>query len=246
MTVILLPGLKLLPLRVTALPTTPALGVRLMTGLAVKLAEAEFSLPFDAVTVWGPAVTAGTVKAQALKLPVASVVQSVTTLWPSKVKAIVLYGAKPLPLTATLLPTGPALEVRLMAALTVKVALSESVPFDAVTVWGPAGAAGTVNVQLLVVARLPLSSAVQVPDVLSGVPSNVTVRLLLASKLLPLSVTVLPTVPAAGFRLMTGVTVKLAEAEWKKRTEATATFVLLSDAVTVWGPAGAAGTVNAQ
>jgi hypothetical protein len=101
-----------------------------------------------------------------------------------------------------------------------------------------------VNAQLLLAGRLPLSSAVQVPDVLSGVPSNVTVRLLLALKLLPLSVTVLPTAPAAAFRLMAGLTVKLADAEWKKRTEAT--FVLLSDAVTAWGPAGAAGTVNVQ
>jgi hypothetical protein len=64
-----------------------------------------------------------------------------------------------------------------------------------------------VNAQAFVVGRLPLSSAVQVPDVVSGVPSNVTVRLLLALKLLPLTVTVLPTAPAAGFRLMAGVTV---------------------------------------
>src|SRR4051812_40799372 len=84
MTVILLPGLKLLPLRLTALLTSPALGLRLMAGLAVKLAEAEFALPFDAVTVWDPAGAAGTVNAQELKLPVASVVQSVATLVPSK------------------------------------------------------------------------------------------------------------------------------------------------------------------
>jgi hypothetical protein len=108
----------------------------------------------------------------------------------------------------------------------------------------PATAVGTVNAQSFFAGSLPLSSVVQVPDVLSGVPSNVTVRLLLALKLLPLSVMVLPTAPAAGFRLMAGATVKPAEAEWKKRTEAT--FVLLSDAVTVWVPEVAAGTVNTQ
>jgi hypothetical protein len=207
-----------------------------MTGVTVKLTEAEFSLPFDAVTVWGPAGAAGTVNGQALKLPIASVVHSVATLLPSKVTARVLYGAKPLPLIAAPLPTGLALGVRLMAELTAKVALPESVPSDAVTVCGPAGAVGTVNAQLLLAGRLPLSSAVQVPDVLSGVPSNVTVRLLLALTLLPLSVTALPTTPAAGFRLMTGVAVK----------RAAAAFALVSDAVTVWGPAGAAGTVNGQ
>ena len=90
----------------------------------------------EAVTVWGPAAAAGTANAQALKLPVASVVQDVPTLLPSKVKSIVSYGAKPLPLTATLLPTAPALRVRLMVGfgLTVKVALPEYVPSDAVTV----------------------------------------------------------------------------------------------------------------
>src|SRR5437763_1334564 len=115
MTVILLPGLKLLPLRVTALPTAPALGVRLMTGVAAKLAEAEFALVSDAVTVWGPAGAAGTVNGQALKLPLALVLQDVATLLPSKVTVMVAFALKPLPLTAAVLPTTPALGVRLMA-----------------------------------------------------------------------------------------------------------------------------------
>jgi hypothetical protein len=180
MTVIVLLALKLLPLTVTVLPPAPALAVRLMAGVTVKLAAAEVSLPFDAVTVWGPAVAAGTVNAQGLKLPVASAVQSVATLLRSKVKAMVLNGAKPLPLTAALLPATPALGVRLMAGLTVYIAAAEfALVSDAVTVWGPPGAAGTVNAQLLLAGRLPLSSVVQVPDVLSAAPSNVTVRLVL-------------------------------------------------------------------
>ena len=73
----------------------------------------------DAATLWIPAGAAGTVNAQALKLPVTSAVQDVATLLPSKVKVMGLYAAKPLPLTATLLPATPALRVRLMAGVTV-------------------------------------------------------------------------------------------------------------------------------
>jgi hypothetical protein len=100
-------------------------------------------------------------------LPVASAVQNVVTL-PSKVKAMVLDGVKPLPLIAAPLPAGPALGIRLMtrmtvpapalgirlrAGLTAKVALPVYVPSDTVTVWMPAVVAGTVNVQLLPASR---------------------------------------------------------------------------------------------
>ena len=124
----------MLPLSVTALPPGPAIGFRLIAGLTVKIAEAEYVAPSDAVTVWSPAATAGTVNAQKLTLPLASAVQDVATLLPSKVTAMVLNGAKPLPLTAAVLPPGPALGIRLMAELTVKVALPEYVPSDTVTV----------------------------------------------------------------------------------------------------------------
>jgi hypothetical protein len=188
---------------------------------------AEFPL-VSVATTWVPAIVAGT--AQALKLPVASVVQDEETLLPSKVKVILSFRAKPVPLTAALLPTASIL---VMAGLTVKVALvvPAVVPSDAVTVWSPAVAAGTANAQLLLAGRLPLASVVQMPDVLSWVPSSVTVRVLPALKLLPHSLTVLPTVPATvlptvhaiEFRLMTGLTVYIAEAE----------FALVSVAVTV-------------
>jgi hypothetical protein len=61
------------------------------------------------------------VNAQALKLPVASVVQDVATLLPSKVKVMGLFGAKPPPLTPSMLPTVPPVEVRLMAGLAVSI-----------------------------------------------------------------------------------------------------------------------------
>jgi hypothetical protein len=87
------------------------------------------------------------------------------------------------------------------------VALPEFVPSDAVTAWGPAATAGTVNAQLLLAGSLPLASVVQVPDVLSAVPSDVTVRLLLALKPLPLSVTALPAGTTVASRLRAGLMV---------------------------------------
>ena len=80
------------------------------------------------------------VNAQALKRPLASVVQGMPpsavpgTLLPPKVKAMVLYAVKPLPFTVAMLCTRPARGVRLRARVTVKVALPEYVPSDAVTV----------------------------------------------------------------------------------------------------------------
>jgi hypothetical protein len=81
------------------------------------------------------------------------VVQDVATLVPAKVTVMMAYASKPLPLTATRLPTVPARGVRLMAGVTVKVALPAYVPSHAVTVWGPAGAAGTLNAQWLLAGR---------------------------------------------------------------------------------------------
>jgi hypothetical protein len=53
-----------------------------------------------------------------LKLPVASAVQDVATLLPSKV-TVMGPAAKPRPLTAALLPTGPALGIRPMSGVIV-------------------------------------------------------------------------------------------------------------------------------
>jgi hypothetical protein len=166
-----------------------------------------------AATVWGTAAAdaAGTVNVQGLKLPVASVVQDVETLPPSKVTLILSLRAKPLPLTAALLPALPALEARLMAGVTVKVevVVPAVVPSDAVTVWGPAGAAGTLNVQAL---TPPLALVVQ--DVATLLPLKFTVMGANDAKPLPLTVTLLPTGPALESKLMTGWTVYVAEAEY--------------------------------
>jgi hypothetical protein len=181
----------------------------------VNVAEAEFALVSVAATLWIPAVVAG--RAQALKLPVASVVQDVGTLLPSTAKVILSFRAKPVPLTAVLPPTPPVLE---MAGLTVKVevVVPASVPSDTVTVPGPAGAAGTLNVQAL---KAPLPLAVQ--DVGTLLPLKLMVMGANGAKPLPLTAAVLPTMPALESRLMTGLTVYVAEAE----------FALVSVAVTV-------------
>jgi hypothetical protein len=144
-----------------------------------KMAVPKYGTYSDAVTVWIPAATAGTVNAQALKLPIALVAHCVETLVPAKVTVMMAFASKPLPFIATRLPTRPARGVRLMDRVTVKVALPAYVPYDAVTVWGPAGAAGTLNAQWLVAGRLPLASVVQRPVVLSTAPPKATVRVLL-------------------------------------------------------------------
>jgi hypothetical protein len=60
-----------LPLSRTVLPTAPAIRFRLIAGVrvkiagvTVKIAEAAYAVPSDAITVWIPAATAGTVNAQ--------------------------------------------------------------------------------------------------------------------------------------------------------------------------------------
>jgi hypothetical protein len=84
--------------------------------------------------------------AQGLKLPAASVSQSVAISLSLEVNLMVLFGAKPLPIIAALLPTTPELGVRLTAGSTVYVPEAES-PWGsvAVTVCFPTLAAGMMN-----------------------------------------------------------------------------------------------------
>src|SRR5437764_14990723 len=119
-------GSKPLPLTATLLPTLPAPELRRTIGLlpvfvawpedvgfaggaglrvaakveAEYVVEAELALLSDAVTVWVPPISGGGVNAQPLKLPLPLAVQVETAL-PSTAKVTVLFGAKPLPLTAT-------------------------------------------------------------------------------------------------------------------------------------------------
>jgi hypothetical protein len=67
---------------------------------ALYIAAAKFAMRSDAVTVWVPLDSGGGVNAQELKLPLALALQSVETGLPSTCKVMVLFDAKPLPLTA--------------------------------------------------------------------------------------------------------------------------------------------------
>ena len=73
--------------------------------------------------------------------------QSVETWWSPTVTVMWRFGVKPLPLTATPLPTGPLLGLRVMPGLTVYPVEAAFWASDAVTVWVPTPDAGTVNAQ---------------------------------------------------------------------------------------------------
>src|SRR5919204_4289311 len=95
---------------------------------------------------------------QESKLPSESVTQPVAMGLPSKVRAMGLFGAKPRPLTAGLLPTVPLVALTLMLGLTVKGTSTPSVYVlsIAATVWDPPVASGTVKGQ----RKLPFASLV--------------------------------------------------------------------------------------
>jgi hypothetical protein len=156
------------------------------------MAEAESALLSDAVTAWVPALTAGAMNVQESKLPSTSATQDVAMLLPSKVKVMGLFGAKPRPLSPTLPPTVPLVELRLMAGSTVYVASAELmyVVSNAVTVWDPAVASGTVNTQ----RKLPFASLVQ--DVASLSSSKPKAMGLFGAKPPPCTTALLPTAPA--------------------------------------------------
>ena len=165
----------------------------------------------DAVTVWIPLVSGGAVNAQELKLPPASALQFVETGLPSKPRAMSWFGSKPVPLTALLLPTLPAPELRrTVGLLPVFVAWPEDVTLaggagfrvaakvaaeyvveaefallsDAVTVWFPPVSGGGVNAQEL---KLPPASALQFVE--TGLPLTRKVMVLFGAKPLPLTAT---------------------------------------------------------
>src|ERR687885_405930 len=115
-----LSGAKPLPLTAAPLPAgPPSAGVRLMDALTVYVALVEYP-PSDTVTLWVPTVVSGTVNPQGGKLPLRSVLQSVETLWSSKVTVTVSFFLKPLPVTVARSPTEPSFEGISTDGLTLK------------------------------------------------------------------------------------------------------------------------------
>src|SRR5437762_236371 len=182
--------LKLVPLIVTLVPTGPLLGVKLeiVGGLMTVKLAALLAVPSEVVTLIGPLVApAGTVAVIAVAEPtvkLALVPLNSTALAPVKL----------VPLIVTLAPTGPLPGVKLVIVgglITVKLAALLAVPPGVVTLIGPLVApAGTVAV--IAVAELTVKLAL--------VPLNSTAEA--PVKLVPLMVTLVPTGPLPGVKLV--------------------------------------------
>jgi hypothetical protein len=113
---------------VTEVPIGPALGVKTCVALVtVIVAEAESRLSSVAVTVWAPRPEDGTMNV-AVKAPAPFVVTTVgvvACVAPLNVKVITEVLAKPVPVTITLVPTGPEAGFKVMDAVTIIVVVPE-------------------------------------------------------------------------------------------------------------------------
>src|SRR6266513_1596783 len=181
---------KLVPLMVTLVPTGPLLGVKLeiVGGLMTVKLAALLAVPSEVVTLIGPLETpAGTVA-------VIAVAELTVKLALTLLNSTAVAPLKLVPLIVTLVPTGPLPGVKLEIVgglMTVKLAALLAVPSEVVTLIGPLVApAGTVAV-----------IAVAEPTVkLALVPLNSTA--LAPVKLVPLIVTLVPTGPLPGVKLV--------------------------------------------
>lgn len=115
-------GVKLVPDTVTREPTGPVVGLRLMPGVSVNVADAECEKASVAVTVWGPPVPAGTVSdvvnaptVLVLELPIAMA---------SNVTVIAEEPEKPVPVRVNDEPTVPLAGVKVIKAVTVNEAVA--------------------------------------------------------------------------------------------------------------------------
>jgi hypothetical protein len=158
-------------------------------------------------------VPLGTVKAQ-LKLPLELDWQEagvVLMMVLPNVMVMVWLGRKPLPATVTLVPIGPWLGLKVrFGVVTANVAEAELFEVSVAVTVPVYAALATVREQL----KLPLVSAVSVPEeqvVMLRLP-NWRVMGWLGMKLLPVTVTLVPTGPELGLKLIAGVvTVNVAE-----------------------------------
>jgi len=181
---------KLVPLIVTLVPTGPLAGVKLeMVGglMTVKLA-ALLAVPAEVVTLIGPVVEpVGTVA-------VIVVAEATVKLALAPLNSTALAPVKLVPLIVTLVPTGPLAGVKLVTVgglMTVKLAALLAVPAEVVTLIGPLVApSGTVAVIVVAEATVKLALA----------PLNSTA--VAPVKLVPLIVTLVPTGPLAGVKLV--------------------------------------------
>jgi hypothetical protein len=184
---------KFAPAMVTAVPTGPVVGAKLLifgAGMTVKMLEV-MNVPFVVVTLIGP------VEAPAGKVAVMRVEVNV----PAELTPLNFTLVKPpkfAPSMITVAPTPPLVGVKLLtfgSCVTLKLAVLVAVPVDVVTVIRPVVAlAGTVAV--ICVTEITVNAALT--------PLNFT--LVTPVKFAPLITIELPVAPLEGARLMmTGV-----------------------------------------
>jgi len=191
---------KLVPLIVTVVPTPPLVGEKLLivgAGMTVKLLPL-LAVPPEVVTLIGPVEaplgTVAAIEVDEFTVKLALVPLNRTAEAPVKL----------VPLIVTVVPTPPLVGEKLVivgGGMTVKLLALLAVPPGVVTLIGP------------VVAPLGTVAAIEVDEFtvkLALVPLNRTV--LAPVKFAPLMVTVVPTPPLAGEKLLivgAGMTVKL-------------------------------------
>ncbi len=191
---------KFVPLMVTLVPTEPLVGVKLVTvgGLMSVKLPVLLAVPAEVVTLIGPLVApVGTVA-------VIVVAEPTVKLALAPLNSTALAPVKFVPLIETLVPAGPLVGVKLEMVgglMTVKLSVLLAVPAEVVTLIGPLVTPdGTVAV--IALAEFTVKLAL--------VPLNCTA--LAPVKFAPLMVTVVPTPPLAGEKLLivgAGMTVKL-------------------------------------
>jgi hypothetical protein len=181
---------KLAPLMVTLLPTGPLAGVKLVIvgGLITVKLLALVAVPPGVVTPIGPIV--------ALAGTVAWIVVAEFTVKPAltPLNVTAVAPVKLAPLMVTLLPAGPLAGVKLVTVgglITVKLLALVAVPPGVVTPIGPVVAL-TGTAAWIVVAEFTVKPALT--------PLNVTA--VAPMKLAPLTVTLVPTGPLAGVKLV--------------------------------------------
>jgi hypothetical protein len=215
-------GVKLVPDTVTSVPTVPDVGLRVIPGIRVNVADAELENPSVAVTVCPPRVDAGTVKV-AVNAPVFPLLAP-PMVSESKVTVIAEDPENPDPVTVNEEPTLPLVGLSVIEAATVNAAVAVcEAASAAVTEWVPLVEAGTVNVAL----KDPTEFVVTVVGAVAcATPSYLMVIVEEAANPVPVTVTVVPTLPLAGLRVMKATMLKVA----------VATCVDASVTVTVWAP----------
>ena len=177
----------------------------------MKSVLAELPDASVAVTVWEPAIAVdGTVKVTPEGIVPLAVEVVVFTVAPSNVMVIAELSAKSEPDTVTdVVPAVPEVGDRIIEVVTVNVALAELEDASvAVTVTAPEVTDGTVKVTPDGIAPAAVEVVVATVDV-----PNLTVIAELAAKPLPVTVTVEPTAPEVGLKLIADVTVNEAVGE---------------------------------